>query len=161
MNLHRTNSTTAQIKTNAYTPKYRFGRWDAVVILLVIFTAAGVGLGLVQTARNSVTAGSHLEAVLTVSGEEVWRTDLTLVKDHESYDVQLDAGHLTVLAEPGRACVSESDCSDQICVSSGWLTTTGQSAVCLPYRAVLKIVSVNSQGSIVEDTNASYDAISK
>lgn len=161
MNLHRTNSTTAQIKTNAYTPKYRFGRWDAAVILLVIFTAAGVGLGLVQTARNSMTAGSHLEAVLTVSGEEVWRTDLSNIAESESYSVEIDDGHLTVLAETGRACVSESDCSDQICVSSGWLKAAGQSAVCLPYRAVLKIISVNSQGSIVEDTNASYDAISK
>ncbi len=161
MNLHRTNSTNANIKTNAYVPKYRFGLWDAAVILLVIFAAAGVGLGLVQTARNSVTAGSHLEAVLTLSGEEVWRTDLSNITESETYGVEIDAGHLTVLAEPGRACVSESDCSDQICVRSGWLTATGQSAVCLPYRAVLKIVSVNSQGSVVEDTNASYDAISK
>lgn len=161
MNLHRTNSANTNIKTNAYVPKYRFGRWDAAVILLVIFAAAGVGLGLIQTARNSVTAGSHLEAVLTLSGEEVWRTDLSSIAESETYSVAVDAGHLTVLAEPGRACVSESDCSDQICVRSGWLTATGQSAVCLPYRAVLKIVSVNSQGSIVEDTNASYDAISK
>ena len=144
-----------------YVPKYRFCRYDAVVIVLVVLIAAGVAFQLYFATQNTLTADSHLEAVLTVAGEEVWRTNITDVTTQQTHKVTLDAGSFTVTAESGKVRISSSDCPDQICVHTGSLSSAGQTAVCLPFKVVLKVVSVDSQGSITQDTNALYDAISK
>jgi len=148
-------------KGTAYVPQYRFCRFDAAVILLVVLIAAAAALWIFQTTQKSITATSHLEAVLTVSGEEVWRSNLSDVTSPQTHKVTVSAGSLTVLAEAGKVCVASSDCPDQICVHTGWLTSAGQTAVCLPFKVVLKVISVDSQGSIAKDTSALYDAISK
>ena len=145
----------------AYIPKFRFCRFDAAVMILVVLLAAGVALQLYRTAQSSITADSHLETVLTVSGTEVWRINLADSTAQQTYKVTVDAGSLTVLAQNGKVCISASDCPDQICVHTGWLSSAGQTAVCLPFKVVLKVVSVNAQGSITQDTSALYDAISK
>jgi len=154
MNLNNRNRT-------AYVPKYRFSRYDAAVIVLVVLIAAAAAFSIFQTTQKTVTATSHLEAVLTVSGEEVWRTNLSDVTSQQTHKVTVSAGSLTVLAEAGSVCIASSDCPDLICVHTGWLTSAGQTAVCLPFKVVLKVISVDSQGGISTDTSALYDAISK
>ena len=147
-----------------YIPRYRFCRYDAAVIVLVFLIAAGVAFQLFNSTRSTLTSDSHLEAVLTVEGEEVWRTNLTdaaAQQMRQTHKVTLDAGSLTVTAESGKVSISASDCPDQICVRTGSLSSAGQSAVCLPFKAVLKVISVDSNGSITQDTSALYDAISK
>lgn len=144
-----------------YVPQYRFCRFDAAVIILVVLIAAGVAFQLFYTTRSTLTADSHLEAVLTVAGEEVWRTNLSDVTTRQTHKVTLDAGSFTVTAESGKIRISASDCPDQICVRTGSLSSAGQTAVCLPFKAVLKVISVDSKGSITQDTSALYDAISK
>jgi len=151
----------AKAASPAYIPKFRFCRFDAAVMILVVLLAAGVALQLYRTTQSSITADSHLETVLTVSGTEVWRINLADSTAQQTYKVTVDAGSLTVLAQNGKVCISASDCPDQICVHTGWLSSAGQTAVCLPFKVVLKVVSVNAQGSITQDTSALYDAISK
>jgi len=161
MILKRSNRPADKAAGPAYIPKFRFCRFDAAVIILVLLVAAGTALQLYRVTQSSMTAGSHQEAVLTVSGEEVWRVNLADITTQETHKVTVDAGSLTVLAKAGKVCISASDCPDQICVHTGWLTSTGQTAVCLPFKVVLKVVSVDGQGSITQDTSALYDAISK
>lgn len=144
-----------------YTPKYRFCRWDGAVIALVVVLSAVIALLLFQGASSSITATSHLEAVLTVSGEEVWRTSLSELSAPKTHKVTVAAGSLTVLEEAGKVCVQSSDCPDQICVRTGWLSFAGQTAVCLPLKVVLKVISVDSKGAAAQDTSTIYDAISK
>ena len=161
MNLQRNTRAGTRAAVDEYAPKYRFCRYDAAVIVLVVLIAAGTALQLFLATQNTLTAGSHLEAVLTVAGEEVWRTNLSDVTAQQTHKVTLDAGSFTVTAESGKVRISSSDCPDQICVRTGSLSSAGQTAVCLPFKVVLKVVSVDSQGSITQDTNALYDAISK
>lgn len=40
---------------------------------------------------------------------------------------------------PGMARVMHSGCPDQICVNTGWLSYSGQSAVCMPNRVTVTI----------------------
>lgn len=154
MNLDKKNGT-------VYEPKYRFCRYDAAVIVLVVLIAAAAAFSIFQTTQKTVTATSHLEAVLTVSGEEVWRSNLSDVTSPQTRKVTVSAGSLTVLAEAGQVRIASSECPDQICVHTGWLTSAGQNAVCLPFKVVLKVISVDSQGGIIQGTSALYDAISK
>ncbi len=144
-----------------FIPKFRFCRWDIAVIVLVVLIAAGSALAIFGTVKSGISSSSHLEAVLTVSGDEVWRANLSDITSSETHKVTVSAGSLTVLAESGRVCIASSDCPDQICVHTGWLTSAGQTAVCLPFRVVLKVISVDSQGGTVTETSVLYDAISK
>jgi hypothetical protein len=46
----------------------------------------------------------------------------------------------------GKAAFAESDCPDKICVNTGFIGNTGQSAVCLPNRLTLRIVGDSDNG---------------
>ncbi|MBO5929134.1 MAG: NusG domain II-containing protein [Clostridia bacterium] len=47
---------------------------------------------------------------------------------------------LTIQIENGRARVAHSDCPDRLCVHSGWLSQSGQAAVCVPAAVSVRIV---------------------
>ena len=46
---------------------------------------------------------------------------------------------LTVELSPEGARVASSTCPDQVCVHTGLLTRAGESAICLPARATLRL----------------------
>jgi hypothetical protein len=46
---------------------------------------------------------------------------------------------IVIRVEDGRARFAASDCPDQLCVRSGWLSAPGRVAACLPNRCVLRI----------------------
>jgi len=140
-------------------PKLRFCRYDLAVILLVCLLSAGTAFGLYESARKGASEGGNLEAVLTVAGREVWHADLSDDSLPQTYRAPVPGGSLTVLAEKGRVRVAESDCPDQVCVNSGWLTSAGQSAVCIPNRAVLTVRTAGAEDS--EQTDIPYDVISR
>lgn len=48
-------------------------------------------------------------------------------------------GENTVEIDGVRVRMLESDCRDQVCVETGWLTRAGQSAVCVPNRVVVRL----------------------
>ncbi len=52
--------------------------------------------------------------------------------------------------ENGRVCFLHSDCPDQICVSSGWLSQSGACAVCLPHKTVLKLKAASEPDAVVK-----------
>lgn len=41
--------------------------------------------------------------------------------------------------EKGRVRFADSDCPDKICINTGWLSESGQTAVCMPNRVTLTI----------------------
>ncbi|QHS09504.1 NusG domain II-containing protein [Sinimarinibacterium sp. NLF-5-8] len=49
-------------------------------------------------------------------------------------------GAITLAIEPGRARFVHAPCRNQICVHSGWLSHSGDSAACLPGRVSLSLV---------------------
>ena len=66
--------------------------------------------------------------------------DLSRVRKAYSFTVEsADGGSNTILVEPGRICVSEADCPDQICVHQGWLSDQVLPIVCLPHRLVIML----------------------
>lgn len=161
MNLQTIPQSAARHPAPLRTPGFRFCRYDAAAILLVFLLAAGTALGLYQAAGRGLTRDSGLEAVLTVNGQEVWRADISDTAAVQTWQLTGIDGHMTVRAEPGRACISYSDCPDQVCVKTGWLTSAGQSAVCLPHKAVLTILASDGAAGNASETSSAYDVISR
>lgn len=53
---------------------------------------------------------------------------------------------LTILILDGKACVSETDCPDKLCVHTGWLKTNGDTAACLPAGVLISVDNRQDSG---------------
>lgn len=47
--------------------------------------------------------------------------------------------------KPGHIRFKEANCPDRSCVSTGWISKRGQTAVCLPNRTIIEIVGADSK----------------
>ena len=55
-----------------------------------------------------------------------------------------------VEVERTRVRVREANCPEQVDVKQGWLTRPGQTAVCLPHRVVVRLVSSSAPDEVDE-----------
>jgi len=108
-----------------------------IIITLVVAAVAVVLL------LSAIPGGSdNLVAVITASGQEVERVDLS--KDMEPVVVNLTYVDVIITAQNGEIAFTYSDCSDQTCVHTGWLSGAGDIAVCLPNEVIVKVEGVLS-----------------
>ncbi len=106
-----------------------FKRSDFRVILIVLL------LSLLLFLPNLFNDDS-LTAIVIADGETVKEIDLDTVDN--SYTFSPKAGTV-ITVENGRICFSGAECKDKLCVKSGWLTSKGEAAACLPDRVVITI----------------------
>lgn len=114
--------------------RLKLKKGDLLAVLLVVALAAGLGAWLMT--RNGAT--EHPVAVLYQNGQVLRTIDLQAVDEAETFSVDGDY-HNQITVEPGRICISESDCPGEDCVHSGWISTSGRNIVCLPNRLEIRI----------------------
>lgn len=116
---------------------------DVIIIIVTIVTAV---LGfLMYNLVNSKNTDTKV-AVIYYRNDEIKRINLNEGKE---YEFSID-GHENVVFkvyEDGTISFIESDCPDKVCINSGKLSMTGQSAACLPNMLFLKIVDEAEQNS--------------
>ena len=78
-------------------------------------------------------------AEIVQDGVVIREIDLLRVTEAYSFTVDWEGGSNTVLVQPGRICVSEADCPDQVCVRQGWLSDQATPVVCLPHRLMIRL----------------------
>lgn len=64
------------------------------------------------------------------------------IRDNDKY-------HVLIAVENGKIHFEESDCPDQVCVQTGWISRPGQSAACVPAGILIKIVGEDSDTDII------------
>ncbi|MDD6263200.1 MAG: NusG domain II-containing protein [Clostridiales bacterium] len=105
---------------------------DIAVCAAVILSA--VFLLVLPKIFSAEESSGVLLVSVRVNGEELARFPL-------SEDREFDCGNgVTVSVSGGKAFISESDCPDKTCMRAGKLDASGETAVCLPNRTVVKIV---------------------
>lgn len=77
-----------------------------------------------------------LVAQIYVEGESVREINLDEVT--EAYTLSPKKGTV-ISVKNGAICFSDASCKDEICIDSGWLTSKGQTAACLPEKIVITI----------------------
>lgn len=92
---------------------------------------------------------AHLTAVITHQGSVVKQIDLGRLNKPDYIHLNEAGIHQVIQAEKGRIRFLESDCPNQTCVKTGWLTKAGDKAVCLPSRVVITIVGGNNQVDVL------------
>lgn len=115
---------------------------DAFIILAVLAAAVICFFVIAGGAEDGA-----LEAVVRQNGAVVKTIDLSTLDSPVTYTVKGEGElSVTILAEPDGVRVSQSGCKDQICVKTGKLTYNGQTAVCLPAKVTVELISGSQTG---------------
>lgn len=95
----------------------------------------------------------NLVAVVAVKGEVCYEISLSEVA--EPYELTLEGEERAVLLVSSEGVrFASSDCPDKLCMNTGLLNRSGESAVCLPARVSVKLVSENGKGADAPDAVA-------
>ncbi len=115
--------------------------WVAGILFLLLLSA-GAALLLQSGGTPGMVANIYQDGVCVRS------VDLSTVADAETYTVESSLGTNVIRVEPGKICVLEADCSDQVCVRAGWLADSAAPIVCLPHRLVIRLEPSAASGQI-------------
>ena len=66
-----------------------------------------------------------------------------------SREILFHDGDVKIIAHQGKIRFEKSDCTDLICVYTGWISRPGQIAACLPNRILIKIVGESEEVDVV------------
>lgn len=146
-------------KSGRFAPRFRFCIRDAGLILLLFLI--GLIPFFIMHYNRDLRSDAGTQAVLTVRGEEVWRCSVHDDIEPVEYTVDVDGGSMTVRADPTGAWISRSDCPNQVCVHTGKISKVGETVVCIPFRAVLRIESKDANDAVVTDGLGEIDAVSE
>lgn len=113
------------------------------VTLIAVLLLVSVLASLLVLRRTAGTV-----AKIYLDGQCIRSIDLSRVNSASEFIVEGPAGSNTVRVEPGRICVSQADCPDQVCVHQGWISTGAVPVVCLPNRLVIQIEEQRDQVEI-------------
>lgn len=100
--------------------------------------AACVAVWIVQ--RNVKYDNSVVK--IWVNGEIV--KVIPLNEDIE-FTVECESGYNVITVKDGAVCVSDADCPDKVCVSTGAISGGAIPIVCLPHRLEVLVVGENSE----------------
>lgn len=117
-----------------------FALSDLFVILFVALASVVLFMSL------SHKGGEKPVAEISVKGDKVKSIVLSDVK--EPYTLTFEGAQILVSPE-GVSFVS-SPCNDKICVKRGVISKVGESAVCLPQRVSVRIVSSDRDSGLVD-----------
>ncbi len=112
-------------------------RGDVVVIGVVLAAALLSGIVIwfnrAPAARVSVQYPDGSSALFSITENQ----SITITGNED----------ITLIVEiaDGRVRVKHSDCPDQVCVHSGWLSQSGQAAACVPAGVCVQVVGGGSQ----------------
>ena len=104
--------------------------WFALIGLIILASAAA----LFYFNKNSGTT-----AVIYQGNEEIYRINLSEIKEPKRLVITCDYGTNVVLLENGRISIVQADCPDKLCVEQGAITTGGVPIVCLPHKLYINI----------------------
>ena len=95
------------------------------------------GAGLVASLTVFAWSGDRGDtAVIRAAGQVIQTAALTHA---QRFSVSGPLGATQIEIEPGRARIARDPSPRQLCVKQGWLTQSGQAALCLPNQVSLEI----------------------
>ncbi len=115
-----------------------------ILALLIIISFVGVYTYLLKSKNN------HPVAVIKQDGKEIQRIDLKEIKESKEWKIYDDKGNYnTIRVEPDRISIIDADCPDKLCVKFGWLSRSGQTAVCMPNKLTIEIQGGTSEVDVI------------
>ncbi len=108
-------------------------RADKTLIICVLLV--GIAMYFVLPLFND-TDSHKTQAIIKQEGQIV--KIITLVENESSsFKMQGKNGPFIVEVDSGRIRISESACPDKFCVKRGWISSPGESIICVPNEVVI------------------------
>jgi hypothetical protein len=122
--------------------------------LLFLLCLAGVlfAFHFFMTRSGMEGQGSAEYAEISVDG----RVDVVAELGEDGVYTPTGRPAVQIAVRDGAAGFVRSDCPDKICIHSGFLSTPGQSAVCLPNKVVLRIAARTGQSKRQQVDSVTY-----
>lgn len=117
-----------------------FRRGDLLIAGAALALALGMLIGGKLLQRPGKTA-----VITAPEGEFTLSLDTPVIRVVEGKNGII----LTIEVSDGRIRVKDSGCPDQICVNSGWLSSAGQTAACVPAAVAVRVTGDRADVDIV------------
>ncbi len=113
-----------------------FKKGDIIIygIILAIILVSSIGVYYYRFNKDNIQKVAIIKQDDVVI-EKIFIDDLDELKEIKLFE----NNDVIIHAENGRIRFYKSNCPDQVCVNSGWISKKGEMAVCLPYRIIIKI----------------------
>lgn len=125
-------------------------RWDVIItISLVLLSFLPVYLFNYQESQKAEAYTGEVKniAVISVNGEELRRVTLTGHKGMDKIIIpEIDCGPDPVEVKDEEIRIKYSDCPEQICVNTSYISKPGPAIICLPHRVVIEVKQEGGQG---------------
>lgn len=120
-------------------------------LLLVVLLALGSLVWILFP--NKDTAVQHYYADIYSEGKLIESIPLWQVSaPYAQTIITENGGENKLLISPGKICVSNASCPDQICVHQGFIKDSTLPIVCLPNRLVLQLRNAEEQDTPLDTT---------
>ena len=117
---------------------------------IVIIACSAAVLAVLSALLLSQHRGGNTVEIVQ-DGTVIKEIDLSKVTREYSFTVEWkDGGYNVVRVVPGRICVYEADCPDQICVNQGWLTDQAAPIVCMPHRLIIRAKAASDADAVTQ-----------
>lgn len=112
---------------------------DIIIVLIALLAAF-------LFAIPQLIDSNELTASIYVNGELKQKIELSAVENEYTLS---PADGVVITVGKGEIYFSSAECKDKLCVKSGKLDGTGQTAACLPSRVVISVSSDKKQNDVV------------
>lgn len=114
-------------------------KWDYIIITLVLIVSS-IGFMITNSIQNKTYKEKYIE--ITLNGKLIKTIDITDSNYKLDFEVK-DESHLnTFKVENGGVSIVHANCSDEVCVKSGFIDKVGQTLVCLPHKLIVEIKGI-------------------
>lgn len=124
-----------------------------VVIIVCLLIASFIPHIVYGIHLGNIDEDARIIATVSISGEEVYRVELSEETPHEEFTLYPNEGQYNIIEVDGERIRNREDNSpDQIGVRRGWISQPGETAVVLPHQLVIEIHAESPDGEeIYED----------
>ncbi|MCR1899896.1 NusG domain II-containing protein [Irregularibacter muris] len=123
-------------------------KWDKILITFIII----ISLGSIGAITYYKSQAETLYGIIELEGKEIDRINLLTVE--KPYEIKLENGedYNIVRVEKGRIAFIDATCPDKDCIEIGWLSGPGETSVCLPNKAIIRIESPKVDKEEIDST---------
>lgn len=118
-----------------------------VVIIVFLLIASFIPHIVYGYHLGNIDENARIIATVTVSGEEVYRVELSEDTPHEIIELEPAEGQYNIIEVDGTRIRNKEDNSpDQLGVRRGWISQPGETAVVLPHQLIIEIHAESPDG---------------
>lgn len=115
------------------------------IIIIACVLLSFVPLGIFAAQEYNKVGEPGKVAVIKINGKEVDRFEIYKIDHKEKKYVPAKGQYNILEIEKGRIRDREDNSPDQIAVRTGWISEVGETAICLPHKLVIEIISTGKE----------------